>query len=394
YDDYENALDEGVNFYDEPEPSTYDNDHPGCETDYESYNADYDTWTDAKPEWTDYAPDIEDYYDDDGNLDSDSYDADYDAAKTLYDSDHSTWESIEPVIDDYKYCPGHSALSCSYGYRDINIYVTVITKEDIYKAFDNGMMLTYKVPDNYEEGTFETKKVHLDIDENSFNPEYTKVFFDEGGFSEDSNIEWCENLYDQDFYDLYGIDAYTDSVSLPSGKGAMSKAQIDEILETIDYDDLSVARKEFVSFALSYVGKISYYWGGKPVGPGWDINNFGSFIKADYMGRTSKGLDCSGFVSWCYWSVITPDFKKCPTGTSTANFTSSLGLSQISADRLKPGDIGLQNVPGSKSNHIGIFAGYDESGRAKWVHCSGAPTNNVVCNTTNGFRLYYSLFND
>ncbi|MCR5100473.1 MAG: hypothetical protein K6B41_03855, partial [Butyrivibrio sp.] len=46
YDDYENALDEGVNFYDEPEPSTYDNDHPGCETDYESYNADYDTWTD------------------------------------------------------------------------------------------------------------------------------------------------------------------------------------------------------------------------------------------------------------------------------------------------------------------------------------------------------------
>lgn len=97
------------------------------------------------------------------------------------------------------------------------------------------------------------------------------------------------------------------------------------------------------------------------------------------------GLDCSGFVGWCYWNV----FNKQP-GCSTANFTTSLGLPQTSFMNLQPGDIGLSNVPGSSSNHIGIFVGFDENGKALWVHCNGS-TANVAVNNYNGFRYYYKL---
>ena len=62
--------------------------------------------------------------------------------------------------------------------------------------------------------------------------------------------------------------------------------------------------------------------------------------------------------------------------------------------QLKPGDVGLESTPGSKTNHIGIFVGYADNGRAKWVHCEGAPSNTVVCNTTNCFKVYYKMFND
>ena len=148
------------------------------------------------------------------------------------------------------------------------------------------------------------------------------------------------------------------------------------------------SREEFIEFALTYVGQIDYYYGGKAKNPGFSGNGFGERVAADKKGRTLRGLDCSGFVSWVYWSV----FGVKP-GTSTANFVSSLNLRRTTADRLVPGDIGYMNQPGSDAgNHIGIFAGYDDAtGKAKWVHCVGQPKNTGVCNTTNCFRYYYSL---
>ncbi len=412
YNDAQQAKDEGVMFYKELSPKT----EHGCTFDEESYDEDFDSWLDDMPSrldflpsWSDYAPDIDDYEDADGNIDWDSYNEDYDAAEEAYDDDYeqgeanyesaySSWQDSKPDRNDekYNYCPGHPVpgknnneedpISVSYGYRDINIYVTVLTKEDVYKAFDNGSgVIKYKTPKNYECTEFEDNEIEFKLT-GSYG-DMLREFNKNNGWKSKKNREWCDELYGNDWEDIYGEDVYSDNTSLPSGKGALSEEQIKEIVESLG--DVSEVRQEFVNYALNYVGQISYYWGGKPSVPGFSGNDFGKIIEEDYKGRNRKGLDCSGFVSWCYWSVT--GIK--PPGMNTSDFTKGLRLRQISFSEIKPGDVGLISPPGAKSNHIGIFAGFDEqTGRAKWVHCSGEPRNTVVCDTTNKFSIYYRLF--
>lgn len=52
---------------------------------------------------------------------------------------------------DY-YCPGHTALHCSYGYRDINVFVTLLDKEDFFKAdIDSSRaVMSYKKPVGFQ----------------------------------------------------------------------------------------------------------------------------------------------------------------------------------------------------------------------------------------------------
>lgn len=406
------AKQQGVMFYKDLSPKT----SKGCSVDEEKYDEDFDNWLDEMPSisdylpsWSDYVPDIDDYTDSEGNVDYDSYNSAYEAAEAKYDEDYDkgledydsakeAWQGNKPDInsDEYKYCPGHPVpgkdnneedpISVSYGYRDINIYVTILTKDDVYKAFkDGGGIIKYKVPSNYECTAFEDREITFEVS-SSFE-EMLSEFNRNDGWKSKKNKEWCDELYNNDWEDIYGTDVYSDSTVIPSGKGALSDQQIKEIIENIG--DVSEVRQAFVNYALSYVGQISYYWGGKPDCPGWEGNNFGSIVSEDYKGRNRKGLDCSGFISWCYWSVT--GIK--PSGMSTSSLVNGLHLSQISYSDIKPGDIGFISKPGAKSNHVGIFVGIDENtGRAKWVHCAGEPRNVVVCDTTNKFSYYYRLF--
>ena len=107
-------------------------------------------------------------------------------------------------------------------------------------------------------------------------------------------------------------------------------------------------------------------------------------VAADYKGRDKKGLDCSGFVQWTIWRVTGVRL-----GGSTATITSGMG--QITAADLQPGDLGLMALPGSDSNHVGIFVGYDEAGRALWCH-ENSSAGNVSVDATTCFRYYYRLF--
>ncbi len=412
YVDAQSAKDQGVVFYSDLVPET----EKGCSFDEEGYDSDFDAWLDDMPSlfdnlpsWSDYVPNIDDYEDSEGNIDYDSYNADYAEAESRYDEDYkkgeenyndakSAWDDSKPNINDekYRYCPGHPVpgtdgeeddpVSVSYGYRDINIYVTVLTKNDVYKAFEAGDgIIRYKAPKNYECTEFEEKEIEFSLSDTY--GDMLSEFYRNDGWKSRRNIEWCEDLYNNDWNDIYGIDVYSDTTELPSGKGALSEQQINEIIGNIG--DVSEVRETFVNYAISYVGQISYYWGGKPDVPGWEGNGFGTIVDADYKGRNRKGLDCSGFVSWVYWSVT--GIK--PPGMSTNNLTKGLHLSQISYSQIKPGDIGFISAPGAKSNHVGIFVGIDEAtGRGKWVHCSGAPRNTVVLDTTNMFSVYYRMF--
>lgn len=424
-----NGQSGGVKFYEEPHEQTTN----GCMTDYEAFAGAYQDWQDSEPiepeepDRDDYVwmdePDYDDYqYYEDYSSDYDDYRdqvEEYEEAYDRYLEDwddyydaHIIWRDSEPVPEDYKYCPGHPIkeeincsgsipgygsytcrmpaeedLACSYGYKDINIFVTVLTKEDVYEAFQaNNGIINYRVPKEYDLSSWEKKTVDLNPTQQGYEDLMTD-FLESDGWKNTHNTEWADALFDNDWYEIFGVDVYSDSVGLNDGSGGLSPKQIEELIDSYD-GEMSADREDFIEFALTYVGQIDYYYGGKARNRGFSGNGFGERVGADKKGRTLRGLDCSGFVSWVYWSV----FGVKP-GMSTANFASSLNLRRTTADRLIPGDIGYMNLPGSDAgNHIGIFVGYDDTtGKAKWVHCSGQPKNTVVCNTTNCFRYYYSL---
>ena len=60
-------------------------------------------------------------------------------------------------------------------------------------------------------------------------------------------------------------------------------------------DGVSAERRNVVRYALASVGRIPYYWGGKPGNPGYMGNRFGVVVSPDADGRFLKGLDCSGW---------------------------------------------------------------------------------------------------
>ena len=174
-----------------------------------------------------------------------------------------------------------------------------------------------------------------------------------------------------------------------------------EINEFYGYLNIPESRKLAVLTALSKEGKLVYTWGGKPLN------------KGDYEGL--KGLDCSGFVEWCYWTG---------TGNYREELNSTLMITrtqkEINYDELLPGDIGTITTDGTyyltqdgakfyskeeaiayqngdssgiktKTNHVGMYIGKDENGQDLWIHCKGNPENTVVIDNGYLFKHYYQL---
>ncbi len=65
-------------------------------------------------------------------------------------------------------------------------------------------------------------------------------------------------------------------------------------------------RKAVVRHALSLVGKVNYFWGGKSLVLGWD-SRWGQLTQVWAAGSQTTeptdpyGLDCSGFVDWVFY---------------------------------------------------------------------------------------------
>lgn len=174
------------------------------------------------------------------------------------------------------------------------------------------------------------------------------------------------------------------------------------------YFFLEETNKAVVNAAESVIGEIRYVWGGKPVRSGWN----------DAWG---KGLDCSGFVQWVYWTA---------TGEHIKNISSTHSISfsqeKIGYEELKPGDLGMMydggtyylDANGNKfsspkeaeesnrnlgmeevevvihTNHVGIYAGKDMYGKDIWIHCQGQPVNTVVKGAFPGFKVFYRVITE
>ena len=141
-----------------------------------------------------------------------------------------------------------------------------------------------------------------------------------------------------------------------------------ELIAFVNSLSCNDTRKHIVTTALSLVGKVPYFWGGKSEA-GWnDEWNTPKLVTAAGSSSTGTirpyGLDCSGFTDWVYKTALGISIQ----AGSWAQYTSSTPISEA---ELLPGDLGFLLNDGGTTDHVLIFAGYDEGGNRKWVHSEG-----------------------
>ena len=164
-------------------------------------------------------------------------------------------------------------------------------------------------------------------------------------------------------------------------KGLMSdltitQADAVELLKNLP-DDLDEERLAVVKAALSLVGKVNYFWGGKSLTLGWDYS-WGTTMKVTSEGSRSTGtyrpygLDCSGFVDWAFYNAT--DGQYYPSGGNGGTQAQLNNCYVISESEALPGDL----VFASDIGHVGIVGGRDDDGSLLIIHCTGGGYNNVV----------------
>lgn len=83
----------------------------------------------------------------------------------------------------------------------------------------------------------------------------------------------------------------------------LDDAEIQQMSARSEYS--TEAQRTLAESALMLVGKVNYFWGGKSYTVGWD-DRWGKPAEVTSPGHSTSGttipygLDCSGFVLWCY----------------------------------------------------------------------------------------------
>lgn len=163
-------------------------------------------------------------------------------------------------------------------------------------------------------------------------------------------------------------------------------------LDSLQYDaamlrralpnDLSKERRAVVEQALSLVGKVNYFWGGKSLAFGWD-DRWGQLAKVTADGSSTTGtyrpygLDCSGMVDWAFYNATDGSYVIGHGGGA------AMQHSYCTPVRWEDAQIGdLAFYPDDE--HVGIVAGWDKDGSIQIVHCASS-YNNVVITGKEGF---------
>lgn len=155
--------------------------------------------------------------------------------------------------------------------------------------------------------------------------------------------------------------------------------------------DLSDDRRAVLEYALSLVGRVQYFWGGKSLvlgdDPRWGVSTLVSAAGSPTTGTYRPyGLDCSGFVDWAFYNASGGSYVIGRGGGCISQHNNCYAISWSEAI---PGD--LVFYPGD--SHIGIVAGWDEAGNILIVHCASGSQNGVYVTGQVGFtsiaRPYY-----
>ena len=259
-----------------------------------------------------------------------------------YNVTEGNYESyIEKIYNgeatDLNYCPGHI---------DLNLHVKVLTLDA-----SNGL---------------------TSIDKNYGNKgmNFTKNWHGWDSFMKNN----ARLLSYKDWEKDYGLSiSYVDFVE------PLTQEEINYYLSRLD-KNLTKNRLAVIETALRSVGRIPYYYGGKTSRFGYETNNFGRKVPADYKGRCLKGLDCSGWVNWVYGTTFNKYIIK---SEGTAKLATE--GSKITRKDLLPGDIIVR--PGIDS-HVMMFLEWAPGGQMTVIHENGG-VNNVSIGTFDAYYPYY-----
>ncbi len=267
----------------------------------------------------------------------------------------------------------YTTESRTYYVPDETLQSEVPVTQTAYKAvtvmlpvYTNGRLTSTRNATYYEENGTETLEPTIEIIkyvECTIHPFDNTVIAD--AFDIDLSAEYptfnitygeaIRNMADALKMTLYGSLGSGESIPLTDA----------ELLGIVGSQNCNDTRKLILTTALSLVGKVPYFWGGKSEA-GWnDEWNKPKLVTSAGSSSTGTirpfGLDCSGFTDWVYKTALGVSIQ----AGSWGQYTHS---SPISESELLPGDLGfLMNAQGTTS-HVLIFAGYTESGARQWVH--------------------------
>ena len=267
----------------------------------------------------------------------------------------------------------YTTESRTYYVPDETLQSEVPVTQTAYKAvtvmlpvYTNGRLTSTRNATYYEENGTETLEPTIEIIkyvECTIHPFDNTVIAD--AFDIDLSAEYptfnitygeaIRNMADALKMTLYGSLGSGESIPLTDA----------ELLGIVGSQNCNDTRKLILITALSLVGKVPYFWGGKSEA-GWnDEWNKPKLVTSAGSSSTGTirpfGLDCSGFTDWVYKTALGVSIQ----AGSWGQYTHS---SPISDSELLPGDLGfLMNAQGTTS-HVLIFAGYTESGARQWVH--------------------------
>lgn len=191
-------------------------------------------------------------------------------------------------------------------------------------------------------------------------------------------VSAVKTLIDKDWFTEYGL-----SLSTVETKTPLTEEEISRYMSLLP-ENLSEERKQLIHFSLTTVGKVPYYYGGKAGKQGIEGNAFGKTIsERDYKGRNRKGLDCSGFVQWAYWTAT----------NDSLDFVSStkelIGQGRkIKRSELIPGDLIIQP---SGDSHVVMFLCWTEEGRMLAIHENATAGTISVDEVSANYPYYRSI---
>jgi len=167
--------------------------------------------------------------------------------------------------------------------------------------------------------------------------------------------------------------------------GELTQEEINKLIKNAP-EFSSKLQEKLYETALSIVGRVKYFWGGKS-SAGWN-DKWGEPTLVTFPGNETTGkyiplgLDCSGYVDWVY--------KTAGIGNMLSSGGTAYQWGQsypISSDELQIGDLAFLQMPNSSGiNHVGIYIGKDEDNNNLYAHSQWG--TGVTVDGYKGFKYF------